>query len=335
MVVKDWYGKGVGLSTTLFYGIFMNVPAFQAQQVETESTSVPFLIFSIYFCNQYLKRGQKRKLLLSGISMSVALLIRQSQIAGIFVLLTMIALANYKSFNSNPQSRSFHVRNMLRGLLILGLGMLIPISIVISYFWTKGIFAKMIECMLLRGYSSGYFSLPNVPFGMKFLILTEGLPLWLFGFLGCIICVSRLNNYDKTSMIWTFSFLLVVLIPPNFGHHFIQIIAPASILSGITLALVSKEARNYSMKSRLPAKMRVRVRSDNARNKVGVLMIVILVLTFLPSIFFQVMQYPNFNIDWEFIHWNLASLRPEAPPKGGLPVLLPPYPQPLENRVVY
>jgi len=296
LVAKGWYGKKVGLIAALFYGIFMNAPVFEGQIARTESLSVPFVVFSIYCCDKYLKGSRKILLLFSGILISFASLILLTQAAGIIVLLLMITSTSYKSISESYENKIRPTRNLAADALILFTGVFLPVLVIAIYFWSQGALYNLIECVVLDRFTYGYVRLPNVPAGHIFLTIAEGLPLWLSSVYGFILC-AKSKKYKKILVYWMVLFLCVASIPPNFGHHYLQVVAPASILSGIALAAMLNNITSMSVGGFF----------GNRKQKIATLYIVIIILSFIPSTFLQFIQYPDLHIHWWFIDWDYGG----------------------------
>ena len=297
VIAKDWYGKRAGLIAALFYGIFMNVPVFQAQQAMSEPLSVPFVIFSIYFCNKYLRNGGRNRLFISGILISIACLTRQTQAFGIFALPLMLALFSKDSHHAKSKNKLNFARILAVDVLVLSLGIILPALFFIIYFWINGALNNLIECTVFSVFTD-YLSKPDVPFGVKFLIIAEGLPLWLFSIFGFILGILRHNKRDIILMGWMLFFLPKFFMPPNYGHNYVQIIPQASILSAISLVPILDNIT----KLRTIRKFR-----DYEHGMATVFVVTVLVISFVPSIFLQIKQYPNLDINWGFTNWNFGA----------------------------
>jgi len=294
-IAKDWYGKKVGLIAAFFYGVFMNVPAFQAQQAMSESFAVPFVIFSVYFYNKYLENGRQISLLVSGTSVSAALLINQGQAIGIIMLLLMIKFTKSESLRKPSETK-------LRRISVLLLGVFIPILIVIIYFWSQRALYNLLERVLISYFLRipSFYPVADLSLDILFLILAEGLPLWLFCISGFIICYHRLNKYDKISIIWMLCSLFLALIPPFFGHHFTFMMAPASLLAGLGFSLISNYVKLRPLRNFF---------GSYRQNIKGMIVVFILILSLVPSIYFTNLQYPNLHIHWRFVHFDYGGAR--------------------------
>ena len=292
-IAKSWYGKKVGFISVFFYGIFMNLPVFQAHQAMSEALSAPFIIFSIYFYNEYLENGRKIVLVVSGISVSAALLINQGQAMGIIALLLMVKFTKSESHGKCSETK-------LRRILVLLLGVFLPILIVVIYFWSQRAMYNLVERVLISYFLRIEYFYPVADFTLDilFLILAEGLPLWLFCISGFIACYLRLNKYDKLSIIWMLCFLGLALIPPFLGHHFTFVMAPTSLLAGLGFSSINNYVKLRPLRNFL---------SGYRQNIKGMLVVFILVLSLVPSIYFANLQYPNLHIHWRFVHFDYAG----------------------------
>lgn len=285
LIAKDWYGKRVGLVSALFYGVFMNAPIFEAHLAIPASLSLPFVIFSVYFCSIYLKKGQRGALLVSGLLMSSASLIVQYQVTGIFLLLAMLVY-HHKASKGYTKTKTHLTKGLMTDILVLVVGVLLPFLLTFAYFCGHGVTANN----LLQPFSltrlEGYASLGDVYSSLKFLIIAEALPLWLFSVFGFIISSLRFKKYHLLLIAWTLLFLPIALVPPHFGRHFSQLIPPASLLAGVGIV---------SMLDLFPKNFR-----NLKKSAESIFFITVLVISFIPSIYFQPIQYPNTN----FVLWN-------------------------------
>jgi hypothetical protein len=293
LIVEDWFGNTIGLTSAFFYGVFMSMPAFEAQQVMVESVSAPFVIFSIYLCNKFLKNQKRILLLISGFLVSAAFFIMQSQAITIILLLFMVGFS-YDSSERRSETKLHFDKSLAANISVLIAGAILPFVAVIICLWTLGTLPAFIEDYFLIYLPGGlHASTSNMPLSIQFLTLSEGLPLWLFAFLGVTMCLYRKKEYGKSgvfSLIFVFIFLLAASIPPNFSHHFAVLIPAASILASVALCSV------------LPL-----FREGNRKNIVGFLLITLLAISFVPAVFLAAQQYPNSNINWAFVSWYTSG----------------------------
>mgnify|MGYP001058419331 CR=1 FL=1 len=299
LIAADWSGKRVGLFSALFYGIFMSVPAIEGPYALASSLSIPFLIFSVYFANKYSKFKEWWLLLISGLFASMVSLIYQ-QWAAIFILLVIIVLTSSPIFRKqNYGNKRFLFRNSVTSLSILIVGIIIPISLFAVYFWVHGALYDLIYNTIIKflGYNLEFAKAQFVPFDCTFLTLVEGLPLWLLFMYGILICIRRRNKTYLYLLGWSFISLALLLVEPrHFGHYILFVVPPASILSGIALSSLITDIHSTSLRQR-------------SRKAATILVIFIVLLSFVPSIFFQAKQFPNFSIDWKYSLGNTISVR--------------------------
>jgi hypothetical protein len=284
LVAKDWYGKSVALVSAFFYGVFMNVPIFETHLAFPDSMSVPFMVFSICFCSIYLRKGQRSALFVSGLLMSAASLIVQYQAIGSLLLLVMLVY-RYVGSKEYLKTRAQIARKLSTDISILVSGIISPFLLAFAYFYVHGVAEGLMQVFSFARYSN-YFSYGDVPSSLMFLILFEALPLWLFSFSGFIISLLTNRKYSVILIAWALLSLPIAIGPPHFGRHFSQLIPVASILSGLgVVSVLSPLSKNLR-----------KLRQDAS----GIFLITVLALSFVPSVYFQMIQYPNTN----FTLWN-------------------------------
>jgi 4-amino-4-deoxy-L-arabinose transferase-like glycosyltransferase len=290
LMARDWYNETVGLVAALFYGLFMNAPIFETHLAIPSSLSISFIIASAYSFSVYLRNSRKSALFYSGLLMSVASLILQYQAVGVILLFVMLIYYRYKAFKQRKETRSLFVKNLRGSICILAIGVVLPILVIAGYFWSQGALVGLIQSTVFRFLNLEYISQPDVYPSVIFLIGAEAMPLWLFSLVGFVRCFSRKSEYDIFLIAWTIFFLIIAIPPSHFGRHFSQLLPPASLLSGVAIASISKET---GVK---PTLKRFHSNAHNAQKKVaGTFFIVILVASFIPIIFSQPTQYPNTN----------------------------------------
>ncbi len=277
-LVKQWYGKKISLLSCLFYAIFMNVPTFESHLVMTESFMVPFVIFSIYFFSKYINQNKKYLLVLSSFMMCLAFLTRQAAIVGFLLLFFMICYIYKKN-----------KKKLVANLLVFSISFFIPIFISLSYFWRKNALFYLFE-KLIKGIILYYVHSPQsnyIPLQHAFLIVTGGAILWIFTIIGLFKLVKNRRVQDIFLITWFFLFLAVTIIPPSFGHYYLQIVAPCSIIAAIGFNLTFKKVRKS--KKRFIA--------------------FILTISFLSlfSLNYQLRYYPDYNIELKNFGWQASD----------------------------
>jgi len=290
LIAQDWYGKRVGLFSILFYGIFMNVPTFEGQLALPISISLSFFIFAIYFCNKYLRNGKKISLSISGILMSIALLIHQEQASGI--ILPILMILKKVSFGKNFETKLGYIKSFMIDMFIFSIGIFLPIFVTVSYFWSYGALNNLIDCVVVRLFT---VYVPHLILGSdislktQILTLVGGLALVLFSIFGMLICIRRRNRNDRYLMCWVLLFLMLFILKNRyFGHYYLAMLPPASILSGIKLGSALKGAKLETVRDFF------RWYKEYAAT---IFIIVVLILSFIPSIPFQIFQSSYYRYD--------------------------------------
>jgi len=300
LLVNNWYGRNTALFATLVYVFFLNAPAFWGPYAVAIHLSMPFTIFSVLLCNKYIEKGETVFLILSGIFLSIAGLVRLNSFIIGFVLLAILTLSVWE--NSTKSLERF-LAELGKKILILLVGVLIPLLYVVSYFWVTGTFDKLFYNVLIRPIfvASPRLRSWNPPFGWQFLGLVEGLPILVFAILGYLSCFFILKRQNIYVMTWLLAplFLLYALEqrdPP----HFSTIAPAASILSAIALSL--------SLEGFRPIKRANNSLTVDTHRIKGVFILTIFILSLLVSIYFQAQQFPSGTIHWEFINWDYSMV---------------------------
>lgn len=299
LIAKNWYGERVGLVSAFFYGLFMDAPIFETHLAIPSSLSTPLVIASVYTCTLYLRNNRKSMLLVSGFLMSVSSLILQYQAVGIILLLVMLAYTKYDTFGQYF-AKKFFTRNLSIDISFLATGVFLPILVGALYFWSHGALAGLIQSTILRFLGPEYNSQPDVYFAVKFLIIAEALPLWLFSFIGFILCFLRFRHYDVFVIAWTILFLFIAIPPPHFGRHLSHLIPPMSLLSGVSIVSISMGIELKSLRKYL---------LNPEKNAICIFFIVTLLVSFIPVIYFQPIQFPNTNVNLFGEYWTYTFSR--------------------------
>lgn len=286
LIAKDWFGQRTALLSATLYGIFMSAPIFETHLAIPSSLALPFAVLSVYSLNFWFKNRKKSLLFAAGFLMSFATLILQYYVLGIAFLLISIVWVVYAEYRGDRQSLKHFTKTGFSAVMIVTIGFTVMFVIVSVYFAFAGLFDSFFQATVTRFLgSSSYISQPEVYFSMKFLVIAEALPLWIFSIVGCVFCLLKRSKYDLVLIMWVALMLFIAIPPPHFGRHFAQIIPPLSILSGIAIATL---LQNIKLRS-------LRILGNIKENAAIVFLIVILVLTMVPVIQYQSIQYPNTN----------------------------------------
>jgi hypothetical protein len=290
LIAKDWYGKKAGLASAFFYGVFMNAPVFETQLAIPSSLSIPFIVFSIYFCSIYLRRKSRTALLVSGLLMSSASLIVQYQATGI-ILLSLMLIYQHRTLRKSKETSSHFTKDIITDSSVLALGVLLPILIASAYFWTYGVLNDVVRDVILRFFITPRASQGGVSLSLIFLIVTEALPLLLLSISGFVKSLFRTQKHDILLIAWTLLFIPTAFVLPIFGRHFAQMLPAASVLSGVCVVSILRDLKG------------------NQRKTIGVFFTTVLLLSFASAIYFQSMQYPNtnFSLFGENFYYSFSS----------------------------
>lgn len=309
-LASDWYGKTAGVASALFYGIFMNAPIYEGQLAVSESLAMPLIVGSVYFWNSHLKTNQKKFLVFSGILLSLSLLTRQT--AGLMLPVMLIMLMLFSKKNEVGLGKN-HVRNILSNLFMFFFGVVIPLTVTLLYFYLNGALLNFLDKAFLNPleYFKGSYIppsgesaslvLPHAPASLVFIIIVQGLPLWVFGGLGTSVAVIRRTIYDKFVLLWLIVFCFVASRPPSFGHYYQQIIPQMSFLAGMFISQIFNRISITRVKSIFTSK------NFSLEETATVAVVALLIMTLIPAAYVQSIQFPNYNIKWEFVEWRFAD----------------------------
>jgi hypothetical protein len=287
LLSTEWFGKRTGVLSVFFFGFSMNVPILEGMTVLGEQLSIPFVLLALYLGTR--DRDPKwGYLFLSGMAMSVACLIKITNAPG-FVILFVAALIFL--------SRKQHTRFRLNSVLPLAIGAIVPIIAFLGYFASQNDVGGLLN-MYFRTVSFGTTA-SDVPIYMKFMISIQNLPVWVFSVIGLIFAAKNRNKSHLLLIVWALVVFAVALIPPTFGHRFVLLLPPASILAAIGV---------FSLPVLSP-KLISRHRIVGLQNKKIVYFgsALLVVMLFAPSIYYQSKQYPQMNLFTDGISWPYAD----------------------------
>lgn len=309
-LASDWYGKTAAAVSAMFYGIFMNAPIYEGQLAVSESVALPFLVGSVYFWNSNRKTNDKKFLVFSGTLLSLSFLTRQTTGLMLPVMLVMLIFLSKKNECSISKK---YVRNLLSNIFVFFLGVAIPLSITLLYFYLNGALLTFLDKALVKPFE--YFGglyvppsgesvsmlLPYISVSLFLVVIIQGLPLWVFGGLGGSIAVFRRTIYDKLILLWLVVFCFAISRPPSFGHYYQQIIPQMSLLAGMFISQIFNGISTKKVKSIFTAK------NFSLTEVATVAVIALLLMSSIPAAYMQSIQFPNYNIKWEFVEWRFAD----------------------------
>lgn len=285
LFVKKWFGERTALVSCLFYGVFMNAPIYEGQLALTSSLSASFILFSLYFCNKYLESNSNRNLFYASILMACASLLKISAALCVILLIvtTRIGLLHRQKLSGRKQS--YHKKKNSGSTVLTALtGFSIPILIFSMYFWINGGLFSMLDVLIIQSFFSHLRTIEgDALIWITLNAVIQGLPLWIFGTCGFVISVLRRAKYDAFLTGWLLCAIGMALFPPNYGHRYIFLVAPASILAGISFCVFAAK-----LGTRRPHKVKSTL----------FITFLILVVSAVPAIHFQRQQYPQYHMDF-------------------------------------
>lgn len=299
LLVKNWYGKKVGLVASFVYVFFLNAPVFWGPYAVAIHLSIPFTVFSVLMCTRYVETEKVAFLIASGTFLSIAGLLRVNSFVTVIVLFLILILGKQKSVIESPTS----FLNSLTGrILVLIVSMLFPVLLISASFWAYGILDRVIYDVVVRQFTEVVPMVLNwnPPFGWQFLGLIEGLPILVFTILGCIACFFTRSRYNVYAISWLLIQLPLVVLGAHDFYH-IAVIAPAaSILSAFALVLPIEQSDKTKQTLSLSSMRKHRIR--------GIFIFTFFIFLLLPSLYFQALQFPSGTIKWEFIDWEYSTV---------------------------
>jgi hypothetical protein len=164
----------------------------------------------------------------------------------------------------------------------------------LAYFVYVGALGSLITVFIES--LMGHLAPSNFPIQIFLYVIAEGLPLWIFAFLGSIQSVFR-SKVRFLLIGWTVFGIAVALFPPNFGHRYIYLVAPASILAGMGV-----ERAFDSLRSGL-SRARSKKRLDR-RLIFSLFAIALLIGSLAIAVTVQGEQYPQYNINSNFLNFQ-------------------------------
>ena len=241
-IVIYWFiekitGIHEAIAASMFFIFLMHTyePKYIATNTETLYT-LPVLLAFVWY---YLVLWEKKNLLyavLSGICVGISFLINYK--AGI-ILAAFGIFGIYLLFMASDKKDE-----LLRQIKILGsmcIGFLIPVCIAILYFYNKGALSEFINLGFLYNFKyiqSGMATVPYLKAIARFLLFVLcSLPLWII-IKQLWVRKSKLKT-DKNILlilIWiALSIFAVMLGWRAYGHYFIQLALPLSLLGGLSI----------------------------------------------------------------------------------------------------
>jgi len=298
-IALPWFGARAAVLALLLYGFALNMPIFDGQLAIADSLSMPFLVFSFLFCTRYINRdgeGAKADAFLAGLFLSVAVLIHPVRLVGIIPLAYALSYGFLRLRRANTgflQSSARFIPHVSAAVL----GFALPAAGVLLELLREGALDDALA-VAQRNAATHRVINPDVTFGHYFMIIVEGLPIWVMAFIGSLVLLRRAGyraGFVFASLIPTL--LVILYLTPRFGHRFQAILPMAAIAGGLAvdhlISLYSRRRRRNYVGTFL--------RATALSGLIGIVL-----LTVVPSIWLQAKHFPNYNIHWQFIDWDWA-----------------------------
>ncbi|MCX8124640.1 MAG: glycosyltransferase family 39 protein [Spirochaetes bacterium] len=230
-------GIDVAKAASLFFIFLMHTyePKYIATNTETLYTLPVLLSFIAYYC-VVLKNKNIFYLLLSGICAGISFLINYK--AGV-ILAAFGVFGVYTIFYAENKMNEFI--QQIKILTLVFLGFLMPIFVAIAYFYHKGALSDFINLGFLYNFKyiqSGMTTVPYLKAVARFLLFVIcSLPLWIIIVQKLIARLHATSN-DKNLLvlltIWLVGSIFAVMLGWRaYGHYFIQLVLPLSMLAGL------------------------------------------------------------------------------------------------------
>ncbi|MBC8501293.1 MAG: glycosyltransferase family 39 protein [DPANN group archaeon] len=236
---KKLYNKKTALWSLIAYIFFMNIPFYEGQLAMAESFLVYFIIFSFYFIIKYLETKNNWFLIISGISFFIAITIKQS--AMVWIIPSLYLLLKEK------KNRTKNVLLFLSPTIILGF-------IIIAFYLAQNIFHYLrfflFDFLILRYNKGGFYRYVELDYW--FFIISQGFIMWTLVTIWITNTIKKFKEKkvlkkDTLIFLWFISFFITTLIPPSFGHYFLMVVPPASIMAGSILSKNIKNKKFYAI----------------------------------------------------------------------------------------
>jgi len=291
-----WWGRSAAVAASIAYVLFMNLPVIEGPLAMSESLLTPFLVYSVWAYQRFVDSRANRWLAVSALGGSLATLTKLS--AGFGLLLVLLLLIGFQRKEVSRRSSGKNPRRALIHSLLIFFGVAaMPVLVVVAYYTAMGALGPLLDIQLR---SAGYVASSHyTPLTMYLMILAEGAPVWAFAGWGVWVAARRRDPGDSIAILWFALLLIPTLVPPSFGHYYIQVAPPACLLAGLGVASLP-----FRKVLRLPASHATGIARGTRRPALVLGLLVALVAVSAPL---QVLQYPNMNFSTPLASWSYAD----------------------------
>jgi 4-amino-4-deoxy-L-arabinose transferase-like glycosyltransferase len=251
-VANQAYGKKVGFLAALLFGVFSSGPMIEGGTVNLETVLHFPYILAIGFFVKASMSGRLRWYFLAGLCAALATLVKQVGGVLFFVFLCYGIQERWR------KPLSFSTKQWLYRYFLVGVGALLPVIGVISFYHFHGYTLNQLYDSML-GSNLSYIQraheftsvLRYFSYKMKVFLPENGL-LWVGTVFAAAYLVWRTwrgkeQTADRILLWWAFwSFAVLWLTGTFYWHYFLQIIAPFSILAAYGIVATWKLAKSLS-----------------------------------------------------------------------------------------
>jgi hypothetical protein len=204
------------------------IPAFEGFYALTE----PFLtLFSLLGFLLFVKgREQKLFLLASGAAIGISTLFKQTGILLLFAIIIFYLCNLWIPVNRKKE----YLTASAESIFLLLCGFIVPILIVVSYFWSVHALIPLTQYVIfgLKEYGT---QLNISALGYKFLSFSI---IWFLSSVSLLTIgykfIKKSSNWETLLAIWLL-LSLCPLVSRQYGHYFIQILPPACLLASVQM----------------------------------------------------------------------------------------------------
>jgi len=226
------YSKNFSLGVLLFYLLAISLPYIQTIHANTEVFMVTFLIISSFLM---LKKDIKGYLIFSGISLGIAFLFKPVAVANWLAFVVWLYLVDRKRFVEKS--------------LVLSFSAALPFLFIVFYFLQKGILDEF-WFSLVRFNSAYMNTIPFLlrPFFINTLVLLENPAVWIFGLIGAVYSILKLDRRATLFGLQAlFPFLLIIYSGKNWGHYYFQVVPFLTVTSVYSFSIRNQPWRRVSI----------------------------------------------------------------------------------------
>ncbi len=241
--IKKIAGITEATVTSVFFIFLMHT--YEPKYIATNTETLFTLPVLLAFVGYYLVVWEKKNILyaiLSGISVGISFLINYK--AGV-ILAAFGICGLYLLYKAGDKKEE-----LLKQIKILGsvsAGFLIPILFALLYFYHKGALNEFINLGFLYNFKYIQSGMASVPYlkaiARFFLFVICSIPLWII-IIKQFFVVLQTTNADKNLIVllvvWLLGSIFAVMLGWRaYGHYFIQLVLPLSLLAGLCINSVT------------------------------------------------------------------------------------------------